>query len=257
MGHLWTGECSSPRRFAEGEVRRLISSRRLSLFSCILLRRAKGSKHHDTSGFPDASGSQKHRQHRRECIISLHSSSPRLADLACLACLAFQVNHRVRPDSRLTLSAIRTIVSEEGFDELLDGVRARIDEVRSPFFSPSLRFFRLFVDSDLPLLLANLQIESLHRTSEVRARLLLPPLLSSPLSDLRPSLRLWFDPNSGCSRNPSASVNGKATMGRPRESSSLDWDRLETTTRRRRAGGGWAICGSCSADRFGRRDGTK
>lgn len=49
-----------------------------------------------------------------------------------------QVNHHVRPDSRLTLSAIRTIVSEEGFDDLLDGVRARIDE-----------------------------IESLHRTSEV------------------------------------------------------------------------------------------
>ncbi|KAL7413580.1 hypothetical protein BDY24DRAFT_406961 [Mrakia frigida] len=45
--------------------------------------------------------------------------------------VSIDVNHRVRPDSRLTLSAIRTIVSEEGFDELLDGVRARIDEIES------------------------------------------------------------------------------------------------------------------------------
>lgn len=67
---------------------------------------------------------------------------------------ARQINHHVRPDSHVTLNAIRSIVSEEGFDDLLDSVRGRIDD-----------------------------IESLHRTREVmlkepvRVRSPLPPFL--------------------------------------------------------------------------------
>jgi len=55
-------------------------------------------------------------------------------------------------DSVLTLQAAREVVEEEGFDELLDGVRERIDE-----------------------------IESLHRTRELTVRLSFPVgLLSIP-----------------------------------------------------------------------------
>ena len=52
-----------------------------------------------------------------------------------------QIHHDVRPDNMLILHAARQVVEEEGFDEMLDNVRARIDE-----------------------------IESLHRTSEVTVR---------------------------------------------------------------------------------------
>lgn len=53
-----------------------------------------------------------------------------------------QVNHDVRLDSALMLCAAREVVEEEGFEEMLDSVRARVDE-----------------------------IESLHRTNEVTVRL--------------------------------------------------------------------------------------
>lgn len=52
--------------------------------------------------------------------------------------IAIDVNHDVRPDSMLILLAARAVVEEEGFEDILQGVRDRIDE-----------------------------IESLHRTSEV------------------------------------------------------------------------------------------
>jgi hypothetical protein len=42
-----------------------------------------------------------------------------------------QINHDVRPDSMLILQAAREVVSEAGFDDLLDSVRARIDEIES------------------------------------------------------------------------------------------------------------------------------
>ncbi|KAJ7287228.1 hypothetical protein C8J57DRAFT_579886 [Mycena rebaudengoi] len=45
--------------------------------------------------------------------------------------IAIDVHHDVRPDSMLILHASVEVVSEEGFDELLDGVRDRIDEIES------------------------------------------------------------------------------------------------------------------------------
>ncbi len=42
-----------------------------------------------------------------------------------------QINHNVRPDSMLILKAACDVVEKEGFDELLDNVRARIDEIES------------------------------------------------------------------------------------------------------------------------------
>jgi hypothetical protein len=42
-----------------------------------------------------------------------------------------QVNHEVRPDSMLILHAAKEVVEEEGFDELLESVQDRIDEIES------------------------------------------------------------------------------------------------------------------------------
>ena len=60
--------------------------------------------------------------------------------------IPIQINHDVRPDSNLTLQAAIEVVEEEGFEDLLNNVRDRIDE-----------------------------IESLHRTRELTVRLC-PPL---------------------------------------------------------------------------------
>lgn len=45
--------------------------------------------------------------------------------------LQTQINHDVRPDSNLILHAAQTVTEEEGFDDLLQGVRDRIDEIES------------------------------------------------------------------------------------------------------------------------------
>ncbi|KAJ7125093.1 hypothetical protein C8R44DRAFT_782304 [Mycena epipterygia] len=45
--------------------------------------------------------------------------------------IAIDVHHDVRPDSMLILHASREVVEEDGFDELLDNVRDRIDEIES------------------------------------------------------------------------------------------------------------------------------
>ncbi|QRV98144.1 hypothetical protein RhiJN_26163 [Ceratobasidium sp. AG-Ba] len=45
--------------------------------------------------------------------------------------ISIDVHHDIRPDSMLTLQAAREVVEEEGFDELLEGVRDRIDEIES------------------------------------------------------------------------------------------------------------------------------
>lgn len=42
-----------------------------------------------------------------------------------------QINHDVRPDSNLILHAAQAVTEEEGFDDLLEGVRDRIDEIES------------------------------------------------------------------------------------------------------------------------------
>ncbi|KAG8739061.1 hypothetical protein FRC10_006218 [Ceratobasidium sp. 414] len=45
--------------------------------------------------------------------------------------ISIDVHHDVRLDSMLTLQAAREVVTEEGFDELLESVRDRIDEIES------------------------------------------------------------------------------------------------------------------------------
>lgn len=42
-----------------------------------------------------------------------------------------QIQHNVRPDSNLILSAAQEVAKEAGFDDLLDNVRNRIDEIES------------------------------------------------------------------------------------------------------------------------------
>ncbi|KAA1470590.1 hypothetical protein DENSPDRAFT_775133 [Dentipellis sp. KUC8613] len=54
-----------------------------------------------------------------------------LEDLDRKNIISIDINHDVRPDSMLILQAAREVVEEEGFDEVLDGVRARIDEIES------------------------------------------------------------------------------------------------------------------------------
>jgi hypothetical protein len=49
----------------------------------------------------------------------------------CQVFKSFKVHHDVRPDSMLILHASREVVEEDGFDELLDNVRDRIDEIES------------------------------------------------------------------------------------------------------------------------------
>ncbi|KAF8070744.1 hypothetical protein FPV67DRAFT_1414129 [Lyophyllum atratum] len=45
--------------------------------------------------------------------------------------ISIDIHHNVRPDSMLILHAAQEVVAEEGFDELLEGVRDRIDEIES------------------------------------------------------------------------------------------------------------------------------
>lgn len=45
--------------------------------------------------------------------------------------IAIDIDHNVRPDSMLTLHAAREVVEQDGFDEILDNVRNRIDEIES------------------------------------------------------------------------------------------------------------------------------
>jgi len=45
--------------------------------------------------------------------------------------ISIDVHHHVRPDSMLILRAAVEVVSEEGFDDLLQGVRDRVDEIES------------------------------------------------------------------------------------------------------------------------------
>ncbi|KAF9012511.1 hypothetical protein BDQ17DRAFT_1344041 [Cyathus striatus] len=45
--------------------------------------------------------------------------------------ISIDINHDVRPDSTLVLYAAQEVVEEEDFQEILDGVRDRIDEIES------------------------------------------------------------------------------------------------------------------------------
>ncbi|KAH7927457.1 hypothetical protein BV22DRAFT_1127376 [Leucogyrophana mollusca] len=52
-------------------------------------------------------------------------------DLDRVNIISIDVNLDVRPDSMLILHAAREVVEESGFQDLLDGVRARVDEIES------------------------------------------------------------------------------------------------------------------------------
>jgi len=54
-----------------------------------------------------------------------------LEDLDRANIIAIDINHDVTPDSLLLLRAAREVVEEDGFDEVLDSVRERIDEIES------------------------------------------------------------------------------------------------------------------------------
>ncbi|KAF8162361.1 hypothetical protein BJ912DRAFT_1035242 [Pholiota molesta] len=54
-----------------------------------------------------------------------------MEELDRLNIIAIDIDHNVRPDSNLILHAAKEVTSEEGFDELLQGVRDRIDEIES------------------------------------------------------------------------------------------------------------------------------
>ena len=45
--------------------------------------------------------------------------------------ISIDIDHNVRPDSFLILHAARDVVEEEGFEEKLESVRDRIDELES------------------------------------------------------------------------------------------------------------------------------
>jgi len=54
-----------------------------------------------------------------------------LEDLDRANIIAIDAYHNVRPDSILILQAAQEVVEEEGFDEVLDSVRDRVDEIES------------------------------------------------------------------------------------------------------------------------------
>jgi hypothetical protein len=54
-----------------------------------------------------------------------------LSELDRLNIISIDINHNVRPDSFLILYAAREVVEEEGFEEKLESVRDRIDEIES------------------------------------------------------------------------------------------------------------------------------
>jgi len=56
-----------------------------------------------------------------------------------------QIQHNVRPDSNLILYAAKQVTEEDGFDELLDGVRDRIDEIESLHRTRELTVSRLYI----------------------------------------------------------------------------------------------------------------
>jgi len=45
--------------------------------------------------------------------------------------ISIDIHHDVRPDSNLILHAAQAVTEEEGFDDVLQGVRDRVDEIES------------------------------------------------------------------------------------------------------------------------------
>ncbi|KZT23533.1 hypothetical protein NEOLEDRAFT_1179982 [Neolentinus lepideus HHB14362 ss-1] len=63
-----------------------------------------------------------------------------IEDLDRANIIAIDVHHDVRPDSELILHAARDVVEAEGFDELLNNVRERIDEIEGLHRTTELTF---------------------------------------------------------------------------------------------------------------------
>ncbi|TFK51099.1 hypothetical protein OE88DRAFT_1630656 [Heliocybe sulcata] len=64
--------------------------------------------------------------------------------------IAIDVHHDVRPDSELILHAARDVVEQEGFDELLDNVRDRIDEIEGLHRTRELTVRGSVISADIP-----------------------------------------------------------------------------------------------------------
>jgi len=77
-----------------------------------------------------------------------------MEELDRLNIISIDIQHNVRPDSNLILHASQEVCKEDGFDELLDNVRDRIDEIESLHRTRELTFkdlnkgdmVRLYVD---------------------------------------------------------------------------------------------------------------
>ena len=111
-----------------------------------------------------------------------------MSDLDRLNIITIDTRLGVMPDSMLTLQAAREVVEEDGFDELLDSVRARIDE-----------------------------IESLHRTRELTVSDCPRPVSEFILTSY--SSRTLAKGTSCGSRLTRARKSARSQPGRPRESS--------------------------------------
>lgn len=59
--------------------------------------------------------------------------------------LLLKIHHDVRPDSMLILQAAQEVVEADGFDDVLDGVRSRIDEIESLHRTRELTVRNLFL----------------------------------------------------------------------------------------------------------------
>ena len=57
--------------------------------------------------------------------------SHRFVELDRLNIISIDINHNVRPDSSLILHAARDIIEEEGFGEMLQSVRDRINRIEN------------------------------------------------------------------------------------------------------------------------------
>ncbi|KAI0036151.1 hypothetical protein K488DRAFT_76181 [Vararia minispora EC-137] len=74
-----------------------------------------------------------------------------LEELDRLNVISIDIHHDVRPDSMLILEAARAVVNEEGFDELLESVRNRINDIESLHRTRELTFKDLPEDNRIYL----------------------------------------------------------------------------------------------------------
>lgn len=80
-----------------------------------------------------------------------------LEELDRINIISIDVRHNVRPDSMLILHAARQVVEEDGFQDKLDSVRDRIDEIESLHRTRELTVRLLAPATDIPLMAAAVQ----------------------------------------------------------------------------------------------------